>query len=214
MNNLENAVSLSFEEWINSYSEDTEWAPSKSHNREIKRIISYAEKGKYRFTSLSRAVKIAIIAAIILLLSIITVFAIPQSRDLIIRYSSNNGNPLIAFSSDTWRKEIDEDLTIGYIPQNYNLINEYKDKTSRLYSYQYLDDKNNFFEVSKEVLESDLYSDIENYTVETIKIDNINYIYKYRGNYCGLYWNHNGYTYIVRGTLSKEEILNIAKSTK
>ena len=221
MNNLENAVSLSFEEWINSYSEDTEWAPSKSHNREIKRIISYAEKGKYHFTSLSRAVKIAIIAAIILLLSIITVFAIPQTKDFIVdKFINSEGNPMFSYNiKSPEHNKVKDDLSLSYIPEGYILTKKETNDIIASVTYSNIDNNNKFFIIDKYMENMGVDSDAENAIYEEREYNGIKYVIitttDYQNNpFITVIWNTNSYLYNVSGNLSSNEIWKIAISTK
>ena len=155
----------------------------------------------------TKAVRIIFVAAILCSL-LMTAFVIPSSREFILenfdRYSmykitENNKNSL------------NGKMDVGYIPEGFelegmeivdkNVLSKYKNKNGE------------FFTVSKSSSATEIFFDTENFVSEETVDNNVTYIYcQDNENINNLIWTKNDYVYRVSGTLTKEELLRIAKN--
>ena len=137
-----------------------------------------------------------------------TAFAIPQSREYIIRKLFNHSSYTI---KDVSNMETVSDLTVGYIPNGFELLDYYESKD--IYSYEFYND-DYFIIVTKSTLKNKTNFDTENYNYEKVIINNIEYIFYHNINSHGVIWNNNQYIFSIDSNLSKEEILKIAEKTE
>ena len=114
-NNLAKACFLLNEEWIDTLPEKVEpYKYSKQHNRNMQKLFSKMRKDKYhKYTK--NTTRVLIIAALISSMTT-TAFAIPQSREYIIRKLFNHSSYTI---KDVSNMETVSDLTVGYIPNGF-----------------------------------------------------------------------------------------------
>ena len=193
-NNLAKACFLLNEEWIDTLPEKVEpYKYSKQHNRNMQKLFSKMRKDKYHTFKLLKVGKkhklgVLIIAALISSMTT-TAFAIPQSREYIIRKLFNHSSYTI---KDVSNMETVSDLTVGYIPNGFELLDYYESKD--IYSYEFYN--------------------TENYNYEKVIINNIEYIFYHNINSHGVIWNNNQYIFSIDSNLSKEEILKIAEKTE
>lgn len=206
-NNLAKACFLLNEEWIDTLPEKVEpYKYSKQHNRNMQKLFSKMRKDKYhKYTK--NTTRVLIIAALISSMTT-TAFAIPQSREYIIRKLFNHSSYTI---KDVSNMETVSDLTVGYIPNGFELLDYYESKD--IYSYEFYND-DYFIIVTKSTLKNKTNFDTENYNYEKVIINNIEYIFYHNINSHGVIWNNNQYIFSIDSNLSKEEILKIAEKTE
>lgn len=164
MNNFAKACILSNEEWIDSFpSEITPYKYSKHHNRKMQKLFSKMRKDKYhKYTK--NTMRALIVAAIISSMTL-TVFAIPLSRDYILRKLFNYSSYTI---KDTGSSEIVSSLTIGYIPDKFKINDKFE--SNNIYSYEYLiNDK--YIIISKYTLDNKINFDTEMFNHKEILIE-------------------------------------------
>ena len=208
MNNvLREACILSQEQWINSFLPFEEHVFSEKHEKKMKALFSRIRNNKYhRLTK--NAIRAIIIAAIILSLAI-TAFAIEIVKSYN-TYSLQVGTFYKAVGRD--KPNINETLTVGYIPKEYNLI--FEQDTIRYMIKKYKSDKNDIIIIEKYILYGETLINTEQIPYEEIYNDNIKYVYYIYENFNCIIWNDGKYAYNVNSNLPKDEVLNIAFSTK
>lgn len=206
-NNLAKACFLLNEEWIDTLPEKVEpYKYSKQHNRNMQKLFSKMRKDKYhKYTK--NTTRVLIIAALISSMTV-TAFAIPQSREYIIRKLFNHSSYTI---KDTSNMEMVTDLTVGYVPDGFELTNEFS--SNNAYFKEYSND-NDYIVINKSTLNNELNFDTENYDYEKVNISNIEYIFYHNKNSQGVIWNNAQYIFSIDSNLSKEEILKIAEKTE
>lgn len=206
-NKLAKVCFLLNEEWIDSLPEKVEpYKYSKQHNRNMQKLFSKMRKDKYHKLT-KNTTRILIIAAILSSMTI-TAFAIPQSREYIIKKLFNHSSYTI---KDTCNMEMVSDLIVGYIPDGFELSDYYESKD--VYSYEFYKD-DYFIIITKSTLKNKINFDTEDYNYEKIFINNTEYIFYHNTNSQGVIWNNSLYICSIDSNLSKEEILKIAEKTE
>lgn len=204
MNNFEEACMLSNEDWINSLPTEIEpYKFSKYHNKQMDKLFNKMRNNKYhKFTKNTTK---AIIAAALISSMTITAFAIPQSREFIIKKLFNHSVYVIKDTSDA---EFVSSITVGYIPDNFTLKEKYE--SDDVYSCEYWNG-DNFVVIFKYTLDNKINFNTEKYKYTEIEINNISYIlYDLESDSCGVIWNNGGYIYTIKGNISSEELIKIA----
>lgn len=204
MNNFEEACMLSNEDWINSLPTEIEpYKFSKYHNKQMDKLFNKMRNNKYhRFTKNTTRV---IVAAALISSMTITAFAIPQSREFIIKKLFNHSVYTIKDTSDA---EFVSSITVGYIPDNFTLKEKYE--SDDVYSCEYWNG-DEFVAIFKYTLDNKINFNTEKYKYTEIEINNISYIlYDLESDSCGVIWNNGGYIYTIKGNISSEELIKIA----
>lgn len=206
-NNLAKACFLLNEEWIDTLPEKVEpYKYSKRHNRNMQKLFSKMRKDKYhKYTK--NTTRVLIIAALISSMTV-TAFAIPQSREYIIRKLFNHTSYII---KDTSNMELVSDLTVRYIPDGFKLTDYYESKD--IYSYEFYND-DYFIIVTKLTLKNKFNFDTEIYDYEKILINNIEYTFHHNENSQGVIWNDGQYIFSINSNIPKDEMLKIAEKTE
>lgn len=206
MNNFVKACISSCEDWVDSLPDEVEpYEFSKQHNRKMNRLFSKMRNNKYhKFTK--NTIRILIAAAIILSMAA-TAFAVPQSREYIIRNLFDHSSYTISNTNNSLKIS---DLKVGYIPDGFVLTNSLKDENIHMYEY-----KNNdkFIVINKSNIGNKINFDTEKYNYEKLLINNIEYnIYQTKSNTYGIVWNNGLYTFDIDSNISKDEMLKIAEA--
>lgn len=208
MNNFEEACMLSNDEWIDSLPDKMEpYQFSKQHNRKMQKLFSKMRKDKYhKYTK--NTTGILIIAALISSMTI-TAFAIPQSREFIIKKLFNHSSYTIKNVSDV---NIVADLTVEYIPEGFELTNNFESNNLFYCEYVY---HNEYLIISKYSLDNKVDFDTEMYEHKKVIKDNLTYVlYRSQTDGTGIIWNKNDYIYSIKGNISDEILLEIASKTE
>ncbi|MCD7873168.1 MAG: DUF4367 domain-containing protein [Clostridiales bacterium] len=208
MNNFEKACWLSNKDWVDSLDDSIEYEFSKSHNRKMNRLFSKMRNNKYhRFT---RATARALIIAAIIMAISVTAFAIPATREYIL----NKFKEYSSYSVNTDSQEKVDDLSVGYLPEGYKLVSEEKYEMMYIRQYSNPNVRTNL-SVKKYYQNGEINFDTENYEKEILNFNGIDYIiYKNSNGYYGAIWNNSICVFNIDGCSSKEEAINMAKSTK
>ena len=209
MSKLAQACELSLNEWLATIPDELpEVEYSKKHERWKKNLFNKMRGGYYhRFTT--QTIKVMLVAAILMAL-LMTAFVFPSSRETTI----NNLNVFSVFRITKDNKNsVNGEIKIGYIPNGFELVvNE--DLGKQTFN-TYFNKENQFFTVLKSSSAGKVEFDTENFITEEIMVDNIKYTYC-QGNegVNNIVWTRNDYVYRIDGTLSKEEMLKIAKTVE
>lgn len=208
MNVLQEACRISCESWVASLDfSDAEVVFSKSFTKNMSKLLDKMRGDKYHnFTR--KTVKFIAIAAIILSLTI-TAFAIPSSRNFIIKKFSEYSSYNIADNGDS--KKVEE-LAVGYVPPGYELSEKFESNDSYVYTYTNSDGT---LHISKEILSTEVNFDTEESDYKTMELNGIKYVIYYPDeNYTGVIWNNSEYIFSVDGSLDEDEIMRVAKTVE
>ena len=207
MNNFQKACEMSLNDWLSTLPDIVPEAEYTKKHEKWKKNLFNKMRGDYYHNFTTRTVKLIIIAAI-LSTFLLTAFAFPSSREFIIenfdifsRYKITENN----------KNSVNDKIVVGYIPEEFELVEKYADNKGVIYKYVSI--KNEFFTILKNSSSIEVCFNTEIIYEEDIKIDRKTYTYYVGKNNCGyLIWNQNDYVYQVYGEISKEELLNIAKT--
>ena len=207
MTKLAQACELSLNDWLATFPDIIPEAErSKKHEKWKKNLFNKMRDDHYhRFTT--RTIKVMLVAAVIFAL-LMTAFVIPSSR----KYMLDNLNHFSRYKvTENNKNSVDGEITVGYIPEGFELTD--KVYQNKLIYYQYNSKENNFFSICKYSSSMEVDFDTENYISEEIIVDDIKYVYC-QGNESvnNIVWTENDYVYRIDGTLSKDELMKIAKT--
>ena len=156
--------------------------------------------------SLSKKTKIMLVAAAIIILSLITAIAYGQ-RDFIIEFFNGHAEIYTEKQSGFLKNE----LTVNYIPDGFELQKNEKNKNDHLQQYA---NGEYFFTISKQSDYDIIDVNSENMNAEEITVNNITYIVICNETNGGnILWFDNDMLYILDGNISKDELLKIAKNS-
>ena len=209
MNKLARACELSLNDWFDTFPEVIPEAEcSKKHEKWKKNLFNKMRNDRYhRFTT--KTVKVMLIAATLCAL-LLTAFVVPSSREFIVDHFDIFSRYKLTESNNN---AVDGEITVGYIPEGFELTNE--QKSARAIMNDYYNSNGEFFTISKYSSSIEVDLDTETGNIENIMVNNKSYSYYVdANNHNYLVWNQNDYVYQVEGTLSKDELLNIAEMVK
>jgi hypothetical protein len=207
MSKLEEACLLSCEEWVNSFECETDYQFSKAFEKKIDVLFDKMRNDRYhRFTR--RTARALIIVAIILSFAT-TVFAIPTTREYIIKKFSNHSTYAVVDSSNF---ENVEDLRVEYVPNGFEKSNELISDSLINVDYEYGE---KWFSISKNNLDAEINFDTESNEYEKITDNDISYIvHNSNDKCCEIIWNNGQNIYTINGNILKEELLKIATNVE
>jgi hypothetical protein len=127
------------------------------------------------------------------------------------------------FSENIYSKKVENRFKVEDFSRNFiknrvlKRIFELKEKDSldKLLQYKYISNNGQYFTVLKCTSAMEMNFDTENFIMEEIIVGNIKYTYC-QGNegMDNVLWTRNDYVYRIDGTLSKDELLKIAKTVE
>lgn len=209
MSKFAKACILSYEEWVATIPEelpDPEY--SKKHIRRMNALKNKMRGNVYHhFTT--KTIRIMLVAAILLAL-MMTAFVFPSSRDSFM----DNFNIASRYQMTKHNKNsVPDKITVGYIPEGFELENKKPYFKGVFYTYSSSD--NSKFTIIKCSSSIEIDFDTETQITEQIIVENTKYLYYVNTNgLSGIIWTKNDYIYRINGSLSKEELINIAKTVK
>lgn len=209
MSKLAQACELSLNEWLATIPDELpEVEYSKKHERWKKNLFNKMRGGYYhRFTT--KTIKVMLVAAILMAL-LMTAFVFPSSRESTL----DNLNAFSIFKITKHNKNsVNREIKVGYIPEGFELENT--ENYSKYLKNIYLSKNGKFFTITKCSSVVKVEFDTENFITEEIIVNNVKYAYC-QGNegVNNIVWTKNDYVYRIDGTLSKEEMLKIAKTVE
>lgn len=219
MSNFENACFKACDDWVNEIDCNIEPDYSKEHIKRIKDI----SKGKGSACFGSKKLRILLVAAIILLLNV-TAFATVQSR----QFECTNG---LLPNTYHFRLDSDEqkrvyDIDYGYIPEGFEeverkfMFQDVVGDTGYCECKLEFSDGEQFFFLSKHIEGLQFSVDAQREAFMRVEDSGINYVFiekKDTENIIAVYWDNNGYAYMIlvsTSSLSQEELLKIARDVK
>lgn len=209
MSKLAQACELSLNEWLGPIPDELpEVEYSKKHEKWKKNLFNKMRGGYYhRFTT--KTIKVMLVVAILMAL-LMTAFVFPSSRQTTV----DSFNVFSIFKITKHNKNsVNGEIKVGYIPEGFEI--ESKDQAGKQLIIKYTTEYESFFTIFKSSSSMKMKFDSENYVTEEIIVDNIKYTYC-EGNegVNNIVWTKNDYVYRMDGTLSKDEILKIAKTVE
>ena len=208
MKNLEKACILSSEEWINELPETPpKYEYSKKHLRAMKKITNKMRGDKYH-TLTSSTVKILVAAAIIASL-VLTVFAIPTTREYIIEKFKDHSMFQAQYEKAV---NIDDEIMLGYIPDGFELEYKYNKKDGFICEYKKYD---GWFSIEKMAIDIDVDFDTEEYEKKEIEYNRQKHIiYKSIDENKGCIYLTEKYIYRITGNIDENEMVKILSKIK
>lgn len=202
MNNFEEACFISCEKWVSSFSDEDDFAFSKSFDKRMDLLTDKMRNNKYHRMS-RKTVRALIVAAIILSFAT-TALAIPNTRKYIIEQFQDHFSYSV---TDVDEIDITEDISIGYVPDGFIKTDE---EVSDIGIYnEYCKDELRFIIYKNPI---DVSVNYDNNSYEVIEINNVEYIISELNNTIVIIWNNGLYTYRVSGNIDKELLLRIAEN--
>ena len=208
MSKFEKACEMALNDWLATIPDEVPEAEyTDKHEKWLKILFNKMRDNRYH-TFTTKTVKLILIAAVISAF-FLTAFAVPSSREFIIENFDIFSTYRI---SETTNNSVNGEITVGYIPEGFEL--EEKIFENKSVGYRYSDSKR-FFIVSKHSSSSKVDLNTEILEYQTIIISsNTYYCYTNENHTNYVIWNKNDYVYQVYGNISKEELLKIAQNIK
>ena len=206
MTNLAKACELSLNDWLATFPDIIPEAErSKKHEKWKKNLFNKMRDDHYhRFTT--KTIKVLLVAAVIFAL-LMTAFVIPSSR----KYMLDNLNHFSRYKvTENNKNSVDGEITVGYIPEGFELDESIDLGKQIIHRYHNINGE--FFTVFKNSSAAEVDFDTENFVLEEITFNGVNYIYC-KGNFGmnSIVWNKNDYVYKIEAPLKKEELIKIAE---
>lgn len=208
MNNFTKACCMLNEEWVNSFPDEIEqFRHSRAYTKNINRLFSKMRNDKYH--PLTKGTLRALIIAAIIISLAATAMALPQSRKYIIEKFTDHSTYTVA---DDAKSNIVTDLTVGYLPEGYELVDNFEDSGAFTLIYSNTYDHIN---ISKYNIDRDLNFNTERNNSHIVTYNGIEYtVSKSAQGDTIIVWSKNEYIYHIDGELTEEEALKIALSVK
>lgn len=207
MNKLSQACELSLNDWLATFPDEIPEAECSAKHEKWKKNLFNKMRDDYYHKFTTKTIKIMLIAAILCAL-LMTAFVFPSSREFI---HENFDRYSMYKITESNKNSLNGKLAVGYIPEGFEL--EGAGIVDKIVLFKYKDENGELFTVSKSASSMEIYYDTENFVSEEIIYNNVTYIYcQDNENINNLIWIKNDYAYRIDGTLSKEELLEIAKN--
>lgn len=209
MSKLAQACELSLNEWLGTIPDELpEVEYSKKHERWKKNLFNKMRGGYYhRFTT--KTIKVMLVAAILMAL-LMTAFVFPSSRESTV----DSFNVFSIFKITKHNKNsVNGEIKVGYIPEGFEIGENHIVGKQRIFKYK--SNNGESFTILKCSSSMKMEFDTESFITEEIIVDNIKYTYC-QGNegVNNIVWTRYDYVYRLSGTLTKDELLKIAKTVE
>lgn len=208
MTNFEKACLMSCEDWVNKISEDyshqKQFVFSKSFEKNMDTLIDKMRNNKYhRLTR--KSMRVLIVAAILLSFAT-TAFAIPTTREYIIKQFQDHFSYWV---TDVDEIDLTEDISIGYVPDGFIKTDE---DYSEIGIYCEYTNNSAWFSILKHPI--DIAINYDNNKQEIENINNIDYVIASMNDTQIIVWNNGQYSYRIVGNIDKSILITIAEKTK
>lgn len=208
MNNFTKACCMLNEEWVNSFPDEIEqFRHSRAYTKSINRLFNKMRNDKYH--PLTKGTLRALIIAAIIISLAATAMALPQSRKYIIEKFTDHST----YTITDYRKAMPvTDLTVGYLPEGYELVDEFESS----YNYRRTYAHNNIeLSINKYNSDRNLNFNTESNDSHIVTYNNVDYtVCKSAQDNTVIVWCNNEYIYYLDGNISEDEALKIALSVK
>lgn len=185
---------------------------SESHKKKINKIID-KEKKKIVMKCFT---KIALkVVAIFLLVIVILNFSVEGNRvkflNYFIEYASKYTEIDYRNSDDSIGFRSESDICLEYIPKNFILKRKNENQNSIYVAFEKEDE---YFTLLVNMNESVMRLDTENAIVETVLINDSEYMFVEKGGKISVYWTTRTKSFLLNGNISKQEIIKIIENIK
>ncbi len=206
MNKLTIACEMSINDWIDTFPDIIPEAEcSKKHEKWKRNLFNKMRDGHYhRMTT--KTIRILLVAAILLVI-LFTAFVFPSSRESFM----NSFDEFSMYKITRNNKNcVSDEIKVGYIPEGYVL--ESTEYYSKHVLVKYQSHNKEYFTVFKYSSSMEVDFDTEICISEEIYADGIQFVYS-DGNegINNIVWTKNDYVYRISGTISKQDLVKIAK---
>lgn len=188
----------------------TEVELTAKHKREERRYYNRLERAKNPTTRHTIAYKIAACFLICMVVSLLTIFAIPTARADFMKLITKPFDKYTSFGTVTDSIFADAEYSFDYIPRGFELV-EYKKDLTKIFRYENID--GDYFKIIyRQGKDVGSLHDNENVVIRQITIKNqIGYVVK-EGDNQKVIWSNGDYIIIVQGNISENILINIANN--
>ena len=189
---------------------------SPEFERKMEKLLRH-EHRPHRILLHSTGKRVAVLAAVIALLAA-SMLSVGAVRESIVSFFTQVYEEFTAIIFDqpeetgrTYEADSIDAIEVTYIPEGFELISE--SKNDRSYRVEYTSDEGKMLIISQSVLgNTRSILDTEDIVTENVFVHGCEAIYSENKGFGTLIWNDNKQRFYISGTLSKNEILEIAKS--
>lgn len=216
MKNLKKAAEMSTEKWLDVIPDDIPEAEfSAGHEKEMQKIFNSARKWKH-YKSVKTAFRIAFAAVFVVIILIVSVSGDDGVNEYTIR--SVYGR-LVYTVDDPYDGKLQEKLTVGYMPDEYETEEELTDDYISSITYSIDGDELSRLHIIKYVSSKEISigfkRDADRYYTQ--KNGAYEYVVYVDGTYKSVVWNNETYVYWICSPLCEltdDELLEIAYNVK
>lgn len=181
---------------------------SQEHKNKIEQIFRQAKKREIKSVFRNNAKRIAICAAVLILLLGITAMSVGAVRNRILNFIHNTEETNSKFGiSDSYDPETysDDKISLGYIPHGFHMV-------KRGASYVEFSDDRESINIFVDSDSASGYIDTENAEVEYMTINSYDCYYIEKESYRSLVVYDNGTICTIQSGIDKEELIKIAQN--
>lgn len=190
---------------------------SKSFERKMQRLID-SEHKSYGFMVRTTGRRVISVLVAVMLLTTTALFSVSATRGPIVTFFTEAYDKFTAVFFDkpettTYSDESDplEEITVGYIPEGFELRYESRSERSCLIEYAN-EGEHSLIITVRPIGEAGLTFDTEGVEVVSIEVNGYDGIYYYQKGISNVMWNDNNRYYIIRGDLDYNAIMEVAES--
>lgn len=208
MSNFQEVCLLSCEKWVASFPDDVPKHDfSKQHEEKMKEILQ-DKRNDTKHKPSRKVITFLILAAIIMAVAT-TAFAVPASREYIVKKFTDHSEYNV---EDTSGFEYVTYLKTNYIPAGFEKTEQHI--TDGFYIETY-NNGDKHFSVNKYIINTTIGYDTEQYESEKIKINGIDAIYYSSDDKLDrIIFNNSEYIFMVSGNIGKDELVKIAQNVE
>lgn len=205
-NNLNSACKMVAEDWINNIPIIENISYSNEYKRQIEQIKNSLKEKKTN-KIIRFHIKIAVVAAIVLMLTI-SAIALSNVKSYIITWFNDNIRLMTSYTETPYRLSPLENY---YVPENFEKIDEQSSAISHTVKYAYNEQS---FILQKTALTTIINDDIEHsgyseFIVNDIKVYELN---NKDSDTITMQWNDSNFSYILIGNIDRDEFIKIILS--
>ncbi len=186
---------------------------SDRFERKMKKLIKYERRSKFSRVMLQMGKVAAIVLLIAALLNTVLVCSVQAYREQFFKIIKTVTEECTSFFIKTDSETITELIPIDpqYIPEGFEIVEEFCDSMRHTILYSNSDGQDIYYSQTV-ITNSDFYFDTENAQVETLHIAGKDVYSVIKGNTTQLYWQNQGYTFLVVGSADYQELILVAES--
>lgn len=197
------------------------YKPSEEFESAMQKVVKNEEEGTYSFGKKNTSIRVALVAAIISVVMVITCVAVnfkaePEKKYLLTVYDKWTSVEHLDVRTQFYYSLVDYDFTPEYIPEGFELYEKQDNNRSCVYTYINKNGKNLI--IQKEASGGVSNIDTEVCTYEEVIIDDI-WVIIFRqvesdfDSYCCIFFK-NSLKYTVTGADTREDLIKIVENLK